>query len=94
MPTTTDRTHCFLSRTTCSARVAQVVLACLLLTALVLPSQATTLIKCRIGGKTVYSDTECTNQRTASSNAQGIAPAPKPIKIKIPKKKSGKMRAV
>ena len=70
------------------------ILACSMLAAVALPSQATTLIKCRIAGKTVYSDTECTNQRTASGgNMIEIAPASRPVKVKIPKKKSVRMRA-
>ena len=93
MPTTTTLTQNFSSKAARGARMPQAILACLLLAATVLPSQATTLIKCRIDGKTVYSDTVCTNSRTASGrNVLQTVPASKPVKVKIPKKKTVRMR--
>jgi hypothetical protein len=62
---------------------------CLAILTICPPSSATTLVKCKIGKKTVYSDTECPDNAQHRTNGMSSFPASKTIRIKYPSKKSG-----
>lgn len=64
-------------------------IACLLILSVCLPAAATTLVKCKIGKKTVWSDTDCPDDAQRRKNGFSSFPASKTIRIKYPSKKSG-----
>ena len=68
-------------------------LACLLFGGLCLPAGATTLVRCKINHKIVYSDTDCPAGNNNNNRRSGFAgmPTSKPITIRYPRKKAGAM---
>ena len=65
-------------------------LASLLLAPLCQPASATTLVRCRINDKTIYSDTDCPNDANSNrrSGFHGM-PTSKPITIRTRRNKAG-----
>ena len=57
-----------------------------------MPTGATTLVRCKVNHKIVYSDTDCPAENN-SNRRSGFAgmPASKPITIRYPRKKAGAM---
>ena len=61
--------------------------ACIFFAIICLPGAATTLVRCKIDKKVVYSDTDCADKGKARS-AFSPSPASKPITIRFPRKKA------
>ncbi len=68
-------------------------LAALLLAGVCLPASATTLVRCKINHKIVYSDTDCPADTCSRRSAFGGMPASKPITIRYPRSKVGNTSA-
>jgi len=73
-------------------------LSAMLLAVTCLPAAAITLIKCKVDGKTVYSDTECPNDGRSADKARtrtdfSSGPASRPVRVSLPRKQSAMMLA-
>lgn len=76
------------------ASLLRTALTCLALGALYLPASATTLVRCKVNHKIVYSDTDCPADGNAGKrSAFGGMPTSKPITIRFPRKKTGAVSA-
>ena len=73
-------------------------MAAILLATTCLPAAAITLIKCKVEGKIVYSDTECPNDGRSANKARtrtdfSSGPASRPVRVSLPRKQSTMMLA-
>lgn len=73
-----------------SPSLLRTALACVLLGGLCMPAGATTLVRCKINHKIVYSDTDCPAEGSSSSRRSGFGgmPLSKPITIRYPRTKT------
>lgn len=83
---------------TSSLSAIKFLLPALLLAATCLPSAALTLVKCKVDGKTVYSDTECPHDGRSANKARtrtdfSSGPASRPVRVSLPRKQSTVMLA-
>ena len=63
-------------------------LVCLVLGSLCLPAGTTTLVRCQINHKIVYSDSDCPADASRRSGFAGM-PTSRPITIRFPRNKAG-----
>ena len=68
-------------------------LACIVLGGVPVPAHSTTLTRCKIDHRIVYSDTDCPRDGSSGHISSSRLPASKPITIRYPRKKPATVSA-